>query len=72
MDSLVLVAGDGDFKDMLEFVTDKIKKKVIIFGYSANTSASLKDNASPGCFYALDEIWEHISEPKTPKQECYD
>ena len=67
MDALVLVAGDGDFKDMLEFVKDKIDKKVIIFGYTANTSNSLKEKASPGCFFALDEIWEHISEPKITK-----
>ena len=64
MDCLILLAGDGDFKDMLEFVTDNIKKRVVVFGYSANTSAVLKSKASPGCFFPLDDIWDHISEPK--------
>jgi len=65
MDALVLVAGDGDFIDMLDFVADELKKKIIIFGWSSCTSHKLKERASEGCFILLDEIWDHISSPKT-------
>ena len=69
MDALVLVAGDGDFIDMLDFVAEELKKKIIIFGWSSCTSLKLKEHASEGCFIPLDEIWEHISEPKTDIEE---
>lgn len=62
MNALVFVAGDGDFKDMLDFVVDTLKKKVIIFGWNSCTSHVLKERASEGSFFPLDEIWEHISE----------
>jgi hypothetical protein len=65
MDALVFVAGDVDFKDMLDFVSNTLKKKVIIFGWDSCTSQQLKVRASEGCFFPLDEIWEHISEPLT-------
>jgi uncharacterized LabA/DUF88 family protein len=34
LDTLVLLAGDGDFKDLIEFLTEHLYKKVWIFGYS--------------------------------------
>jgi len=33
LEQLVLVAGDGDFKDMVEFFTETLYKKVWVFGY---------------------------------------
>jgi uncharacterized LabA/DUF88 family protein len=33
LETLVLIAGDGDFKDMVEFLTETLYKKVWIFGY---------------------------------------
>ena len=69
MDALVLVAGDGDFKDMLDFVSEQLQKKIIIFGLNSCTSKILKERASEGCFIALDEIWEHISEPRLNPEE---
>jgi hypothetical protein len=65
LDTLVLLAGDGDFKDLLEFLTETLFKKVYVFGYSANTSLSLSEKASPNCVIYLDTIWEQISEPVT-------
>jgi len=59
----VLLAGDGDFKDLIEFLTESLYKKVWVFGYSANTSLSLSEKASPNCVVMLDQIWEQISEP---------
>lgn len=63
LEQLVLIAGDGDFKDMVEFFTETLYKKVWIFGYKASLSASLHEKASPDCVHFLDEIWEHISVP---------
>jgi len=51
---LVLIAGDGDFKDMVEFLTETLYKKVWIFGYKSSLSASLHEKASPGCVHFLD------------------
>ena len=62
MDSLVLVAGDGDFKDMLDFVSETLQKKIIVFGWNSCTSYVLKAQAE---FYPLDDIWDHISEPNS-------
>ena len=33
LDTLVLVAGDGDFKDFIEFLTETLYKTVWVFGY---------------------------------------
>ena len=63
LDSLTLIAGDGDFRDCVEFITKTVGKKVSMFGYSASFNESLSLVASPGCTYKLDEIWQHISEP---------
>lgn len=63
LETLVLLAGDGDFKDMVEFLTETLYKKVWIFGYKPSLSASLHEKASPGCVIFLDEIWEQISIP---------
>ncbi len=59
----MLIAGDGDFKDMVEFFTETLYKKVWVFGYKSSLSASLHEKASPGCVHFLDDIWEQISIP---------
>jgi hypothetical protein len=58
-----LIAGDGDFKDMVEFFTETLYKKVWVFGYKSSLSASLHEKASPGCVFFIDDIWESISVP---------
>lgn len=63
LETLVLIAGDGDFKDMVEFFTENLYKKVWIFGYRASLSASLHEKASPGCVHFIDDIWDSISVP---------
>lgn len=64
----MLIAGDGDFKDMVEFFTETLYKKVWVFGYRSSLSASLHEKASPGCVHFLDDIWETISAPNPPKE----
>lgn len=71
LETLVLLAGDGDFKDMVEFLTETLYKKVWILGYRASLSPSLHEKASPGCVLLLDDIWEAISMP-CPKNEVHD
>jgi hypothetical protein len=61
LETLILIAGDGDFKDMVEFFTETLYKKVWIFGYRSSLSASLHEKASPGCVFFLDDIWEQLS-----------
>ena len=41
LDSLTLVAGDGDFRDCVEFLTKTAKKKVSIFAYEASFNETL-------------------------------
>lgn len=63
LEQLVLIAGDGDFKDMVEFFTETLYKKVWVFGYKSSLSSSLHEKASPGCVFFLDDIWDTISIP---------
>ena len=64
--SLTLIAGDGDFRDCIEFITKTAQKRVSICAYKNSCNQLLKDVATK-CFY-LDEIWEKISEPIPPEQ----
>lgn len=66
-----MIAGDGDFKDMVEFFTETLYKKVWIFGYKASLSASLYEKASPGCVHYLDDIWEALSVPQVPADKSH-
>lgn len=58
---LVLLAGDGDFKDMVEFLTETLYKKVWVLAYKSSLSASLQEKCSVDSVLYLDDIWEHIS-----------
>jgi hypothetical protein len=62
-----LLAGDGDFKDLVEFITETLFKTVWIIGYRSSMSSSLHEKASPGCVLFLDDIWEHLSIPISNK-----
>ena len=76
LESLTLVAGDGDFRDCVEFITQTVGKKVSIFGYEASFNDTLTAVATKNCTFKLDDIWEHISEPipedKLPKENNMD
>ena len=72
LDTLVLIAGDGDFKDMIEFITETLFKKVWIFGYKSSLSPSLYEKASSDCVIFLDEIWDKISMSTLKTGEEYD
>jgi len=63
----MLVAGDGDFKDMVEFLTETLFKTVFIVGYKHSLSPSLIEKGTPGGLFYLDDIWEKISVPALPK-----
>lgn len=63
LNTLILIAGDGDFKDMVEFIRESLFKNVWIFGYKENLSPALYEKASPDCVVYLDEIWDKISIP---------
>ena len=61
LSSLSLLAGDGDFRDLCQFLTQKAEKNVQIFSYRDSHNATLHQNSSRGHF--LDDIWQHISKP---------
>ena len=63
LESLFLLAGDGDFKDMVEFLTGTLFKKVWIIGYKSSMSPSLLEKATPGCILFLDDVWDYLSVP---------
>ena len=58
---LTLLAGDGDFRDLVSFIKEKAKKKVHIFSFQGSYKASLHESSTQGFF--LDSIWERISVP---------
>ena len=62
--SLTLIAGDGDFRDLIEFVSRDMDKAVFMFMYKQSCPSYLKEftNNQDGIFF-LDDIWEEISEP---------
>ena len=55
---MVLLAGDGDFKDMVEFFTETLFRPFWLVGYKTSLSATLVEKASPGCILYLDDVWE--------------
>lgn len=57
LDSLTLIAGDGDFRDCIEFLTKTAGKKVSLFGYKNSFNDSLKNVATKDCVYFLDDVW---------------
>jgi uncharacterized LabA/DUF88 family protein len=63
LNTLILLAGDGDFHDMVQFLKEDMAKKVWIFGYKESISPNLYSAASPGCVVFLQDIWEGISIP---------
>ena len=64
--SLSLLAGDGDFRDLCQFLTQTAQKDVQIFSYTDSHNATLHQSSTRGHF--LDSIWEHISQPM-PEQK---
>jgi len=66
MDTLVLVAGDRDFKDAVELLTQTLNKKVWIFGFKNNMSSDLKEKCTIGCYKYLDDIWFAFTVKKGP------
>ena len=62
---MVLVAGDGDFRDLVGFVTQQLYKKVWIVGYKGSMNSALIEKATPGCVIYIDDIWDLISEAKS-------
>ena len=67
--SLTLLAGDGDFRDCVEFIAKELQKKVSIFAYQNSFNQMLKDVAGKENCHFLDEIWEKISEPLALEKE---
>ena len=63
LSSLTLLAGDGDFRDLCEFMTQTANKNVHIMSYKDSHNTLLFQNSTSGHF--LDDIWEHISVPIT-------
>ena len=61
--SLSLLAGDGDFRDCIEFLTKTAQRKACIFAYKNSFNGVLKSVATKDSCFFLDEIWDRISEP---------
>ena len=57
---LVLLAGDGDFIDMVRTVQNDFKKTVYICGWSASMSPKMLEECKPNVIF-LDEIWEDLT-----------
>jgi len=57
------LAGDCDFKDLVEFLTETLCKTVWIVGYRDSTALTLIEKATPNCMIYLDDLWTQLSEP---------
>ena len=56
---LTLLAGDGDFRDLVVFLKERAGKKVHVFSYQDSHNSTLHASSTQGFF--LDGLWEHIS-----------
>ena len=55
LDTFVLLAGDGDFFDMVKFMKETLNKKVYLVGWSASMNEDLRNFV--GDVIYLDAIW---------------
>jgi len=60
--TLVLLTGDGDFHDMVEFMKDTHNVKVIVACWSASINNALREMVNEVVY--LDNIWQEFSYPK--------
>ena len=69
LESLVLVAGDGDFKDLVEYLTEDLLKNVYIVAFRESLSPSLQEKTDPDHIFYLDseELWPLITK-EIPKE----
>jgi len=61
MKTFILLAGDGDFTDMLKFVKTDLGLRVILVAWSQSVNGNIPDYVSET--YYLDNIFDQISEP---------
>lgn len=57
-----MCTGDGDFHDMVEFMQQAHKVKVIVACWSASINKTLRDMVDQVVY--LDQIWTEFSSPK--------
>jgi uncharacterized LabA/DUF88 family protein len=57
-DTLVLVAGDGDFADAVQYVKERCRKRIFVCGFSGTISNRLAPFAERGGVIALDRFLE--------------
>ena len=60
LDVVVLLAGDGDFLDMVDFMINTLGKKVYVVGWSSSMGQYLKSHCTEVIY--LDAIWEDLTE----------
>ena len=66
MKNLILVAGDGDFTDMVKFMKETFNVRVFMFAWSASVNYQISTIASDIIY--LDEIFESVSEANRGSQ----
>ena len=62
MKNLILVAGDGDFIDMVKLMKDTLNVNVIIFSWSGSYNYDISKLANEHYFF--DDLFEKISKAK--------
>eukprot|EP01097_Dermamoeba_algensis_P009182 TRINITY_DN6364_c0_g1_i1.p1 TRINITY_DN6364_c0_g1~~TRINITY_DN6364_c0_g1_i1.p1 ORF type:complete len:347 (+),score=54.11 TRINITY_DN6364_c0_g1_i1:142-1182(+) len=63
LDTLVLFAGDGDFLDVVKFVSEQKHKEVWIVGFRGSLSSKLQSYASRNSVFFVDNDLDVFSEP---------
>ena len=66
LDTIVLFAGDGDFLDMVEFMTKTLKKRLFVVGWSNSMSRDLAQMCTEVIY--LDCIWTELSTAQKNEQ----
>ena len=59
-----MVAGDGDFIDLINFITETLHKDIFIVGYKQSMSNAILDAVPASNILYLDSLWAHISADK--------
>ena len=61
VEKVILVAGDGDFIDLINFVKKTLHKEIFIVGYQHSMSNTIIESIPSANLLYLDSLWPKIS-----------
>jgi len=71
-DNLVLSTGDGDFKDTVKFLSEDLRKRIILVGFDNNLSSDLQPYADSGDMLFIDDFIDEVKDTRYADLEPFD